>query len=171
MGPTAPRNPSERSQVDGHVDFVHCVFTSTNRELATNLVTQILIGAQYEQLSRFTDGDDYARHNSNVADGLSVLQAVFEAIGKQGITMEYTKLHRVVAECNFVLTQSEGVLGRQPTAYYDLFRVENGKIVEHWDVIQAIPPASEARNGNGMFKPCLMIGSSRIRNDFRAPGV
>ncbi len=39
----------------------------------------------------------------------------------------------------------------KPVAYYDLFRVENGKIAEHWDVIENIPPQSEWRNQNGKF--------------------
>ena len=40
----------------------------------------------------------------------------------------------------FVLVLSEGTLGGQPTAFYDLFRVQDGRIAEHWDTIEAIPP-------------------------------
>jgi predicted SnoaL-like aldol condensation-catalyzing enzyme len=50
-----------------------------------------------------------------------------------------------------VLTQPQGAFAGKPTAYYDLFRVENDNIVEHWDVLQPIPIASEAKNKNGMF--------------------
>ena len=46
---------------------------------------------------------------------------------------------------------SEGHLGSQLDAFYDLFRVENGKIAEHWDVIQPIPPKNEWKNENGKF--------------------
>ena len=38
---------------------------------------------------------------------------------------------------------SEGKFGDQPTSFYDLFRVTDGKIVEHWDTIETIPPRSE----------------------------
>ncbi len=66
--------------------------------------------------------------------------------------MEYQKLHMVVGEGNFVLAVSEGKFGKgDPTAFYDLFRLENGLIVEHWDVITTIPPKSEWKNENGKF--------------------
>ena len=37
------------------------------------------------------------------------------------------------------------------TTWFDMFRIANGKIVEHWDVLQTIPDPSEAKNDNGMF--------------------
>jgi hypothetical protein len=41
---------------------------------------------------------------------------------------------RTVAEGNFVFAASEGTFGGKPTAFFDLFRVDNGKVAEHWDV-------------------------------------
>lgn len=68
-----------------------------------------------------------------------------------GIKMEYDKVHKVLGKGNFVLTMSEGKFGGQPTAYYDLFSVANGKIAEHWDVMETILPESEWKNTNGKF--------------------
>jgi predicted SnoaL-like aldol condensation-catalyzing enzyme len=151
LSPVTPPNSSGRTQIDGPTGIVDRDKTDANRALVKDFVTTILIGAQYDKLPTFIDGDRYAQHNSNIADGLSGLGAAIEALGKQGIKMEYFKLHRVIAEGHFVLTQSEGAFGGKPTAYYDLFRVEGGRIVEHWDVMQPIPPAAEAKNKNGMF--------------------
>ena len=67
------------------------------------------------------------------------------------VLLSYHTIHKVLAEGNFVLTMSEGKLGGNPTAYYDLFRLENGQIVEHWDVIAPILPKSEWKNDNGKF--------------------
>ena len=39
----------------------------------------------------------------------------------------------------------------KPTSYYDLFRVENGKIAEHWDVMETIAPESEWKHQNGKY--------------------
>ena len=151
MGAVTPPNPSGRSQVDGPVAVSDHDQTEANRALVTDFVETILIGAQYDLLPRFIDDARYAQHNSNIADGLSGLGQAIAALAEQGVTMDYAKLHRVVAEGNFVLTQSEGAFGGQPTAYLDLFRVEAGKIVEHWDVMQPIPEPHESRNRNGMF--------------------
>jgi predicted SnoaL-like aldol condensation-catalyzing enzyme len=65
--------------------------------------------------------------------------------------MSYDRIHMVLGEGNFVLVVSEGHLAGAHTAFYDLFRVADGKIAEHWDVIQAIPPREEWKNDNGKF--------------------
>lgn len=66
-----------------------------------------------------------------------------EALQKQGIAIQIQKVRQVFGEGNFVLVCSEGLFAGKPTAFYDLFRTENGKIAEHWDVLQEIPPADK----------------------------
>ena len=61
------------------------------------------------------------------------------------------KRHMVLAQGNFVLAVSEGTFGGVPTSYYDLWRVENGKIAEHWDVMETIAEPSTWQNQNGKF--------------------
>ena len=53
--------------------------------------------------------------------------------------MKYDQIHKVLGEGNLVLVVSEGSFAGAATSFYDLFRVENGKIAEHWDTIEAIP--------------------------------
>jgi predicted SnoaL-like aldol condensation-catalyzing enzyme len=69
----------------------------------------------------------------------------------QGVTVRYDRVHQVLGEGHFVLVVSEGTLGGTYTSFYDLFRAENGKIAEHWDTIETIPPQSEWKNQNGKF--------------------
>jgi predicted SnoaL-like aldol condensation-catalyzing enzyme len=52
---------------------------------------------------------------------------------------------------NFVLVVSEGGFANKATSFYDLFRVENGKIAEHWDTIEAIAPRAKWKNTDGKF--------------------
>lgn len=58
----------------------------------------------------------------------------------------------VIGEGNFVLVVSE-IKSPQGTsaAVYDMWRVENGKVAEHWDVGQNVPPQAEWKNTNGKF--------------------
>lgn len=65
--------------------------------------------------------------------------------------MIYTRVHQVLAEGNYVLAVSEGTFGGAPTSYYDLWRVENGKIAEHWDVMERIADKGSWKNVNGKF--------------------
>jgi predicted SnoaL-like aldol condensation-catalyzing enzyme len=65
--------------------------------------------------------------------------------------VDYQHVHRVLAEGSFALCVSEGLLNGAHSAFYDLFRVANGKIVEHWDTTEKIAPRSEWKNENGKF--------------------
>jgi predicted SnoaL-like aldol condensation-catalyzing enzyme len=65
--------------------------------------------------------------------------------------MNYDTIHKVLGEGDFVLTASEGQFDGKHVSFYDLFRVANGRIAEHWDTIEEIPPEAEWRNGNGKF--------------------
>jgi predicted SnoaL-like aldol condensation-catalyzing enzyme len=69
----------------------------------------------------------------------------------QGITMKYDRIHQVLGEGNFVLVVSEGTFGARHSSFYDLFRVENGRIAEHWDTIEEILPKEQWQNANGKF--------------------
>ncbi|WP_424532072.1 nuclear transport factor 2 family protein [Shewanella sp.] len=58
---------------------------------------------------------------------------------------------KILGEGNFVLSISEGTFMQQHVAFYDLFRVQEGKIVEHWDTIETIPAQQDWKNNNGKF--------------------
>lgn len=151
LAPLAPPNPSGRSQTDGTVSVIDHDRTEANKALVTDFIDTVLIGGAFDAIGSYFDGDAYIQHNSNIADGVSGLGAGLKALADAGITMRITRRHAVYGEGNFVLVLSEGDISGQPTAFYDLFRVENGKIAEHWDVIAPILPDSEAANTNGKF--------------------
>ncbi|MGO5500074.1 nuclear transport factor 2 family protein [Paratractidigestivibacter faecalis] len=70
-------------------------------------------------------------------------------MSEQGIAMVYDKIHMVLAQGDMVLAISEGTFGGAPTSYYDLWRVADGKIAEHWDVMEAIADKSTWANDSG----------------------
>ena len=95
-------------------------------------------------------GPSYRQHNPAAADGS---QAFIDFV--KGFTKAFPQLRfdfkRLVAEGDLVAVHSHLVAepGSRGTAVMDMFRVENGKIVEHWDVVQEVP--EKAANGNTMF--------------------
>lgn len=147
----AAPNPSGRTQTDGTMEITDHDKTKVNRELVKNFLYDVLQGNNPAKTPDYFDGDTYIQHNTGIADGLSGLGAALESLGRQGITMIYDKVHQVLAQGNFVLAVSEGTFGGAPTAYYDLWRVENGKIAEHWDVMETIADKSTWQNDNGKF--------------------
>lgn len=147
----AQPNPSGRSMIDGPAVATDLDKTAANKKLVAAFVDDILVNGRMDRLAGYYDGDNYHQHNPQIADGLSGLGAALQAMAKAGVTMKYTKVHKVLGEGNFVLTASEGEFAGKPSAFYDLFRVENGKIAEHWDTIETIPPKSAWKNPNGKF--------------------
>lgn len=95
-------------------------------------------------------GDRYTQHNPQAADGPEAFIGFVEWLRGENPELKL-EIKRVIAEGDVVFTHSELILqpGQPGRALADIFQLENGKIVEHWDVIQDIP--AEAANDNGMF--------------------
>jgi predicted SnoaL-like aldol condensation-catalyzing enzyme len=148
--PAAP-NPSGHTMIDGPTEPTDLAKTEENKALVRSFVDDILVNGRMDKLAGYYDGDNYVQHNPQIGDGLSGLGAALQAMAANGITMKYDTIHQVLGEGNFVLTVSEGSFAGAPTSFYDLFRVENGKIAEHWDTIEIIPAPADWKNQNGKF--------------------
>ncbi len=147
----ASPNPSGHTQIDGTMEIVDLDKTEANRELVKAFLVDVMMGQHPEKTPEYFAGDTYIQHNTGIADGLSGLGAALAALAEQGIQMIYDRTHQVLAQGNFVLAVSEGSFGSAPTSYYDLWRVENGKIAEHWDVMEPIAEKETWANQNGKF--------------------
>ena len=147
----AAPNPSGRTQIDGTMEITDLDKTEENRRLVENFLYDVMQGHNPDKTADYFDGDAYIQHNTAIADGVSGLNAALTALAEQGIQMIYDETHMVLAQGNFVLAVSEGTYGGVPTSYYDLWRVENGKIAEHWDVMETIADRSTWQNDNGKF--------------------
>jgi predicted SnoaL-like aldol condensation-catalyzing enzyme len=136
---------------DGATKVTDLDKTEANKTLVKSFVDDILVNGKMDKLTGYFEGDNYIQHNSQIGDGLSGLGAALEAMDKAGIVMKYDAIHQVLGKGNFVLVSSEGSFGGKPTSFYDLFRVADGKIAEHWDTIEAIPARADWKNQNGKF--------------------
>jgi predicted SnoaL-like aldol condensation-catalyzing enzyme len=95
-------------------------------------------------------GSRYTQHNPTAADGPEGLRGFIDFL-KSRYPNQRGEIKRVIAEGDLVVlhvhsTRGDDTPGR---AIVDIFRIENGKVVEHWDVIQDIP--AQPANQNGMF--------------------
>jgi predicted SnoaL-like aldol condensation-catalyzing enzyme len=145
-------NASGHSMVDGPVDVSDSDLTDDNRELVTSYVSNILINRQLEMLGDYISNDNhYTQHNPHMEDGFLAQHKALEETFSDGYAIQYKCNHRILAEGNFVLTVSEGSYNGSHSSYFDLFRVSEGKLVEHWDTIETIPPREEWKNANGKF--------------------
>lgn len=142
---------SGNTLVDGPTEVTSRGLTDENEALVTRMVREVFVEGRYDRLPAYI-GDPYTQHNPAIDNGLSGIQAFLAAVAQQGVEIGYTRSPLVVADGNFVLVGSEGYLNTRDdyTVFYDLYRVDDGRLVEHWDVIQAIDLAAVPHD-NGLF--------------------
>lgn len=98
-------------------------------------------------------GDAYIQHNPHVPDGIDAFLR-FIKFRRDKFPAAHNEVKRVIAEGDLVALHVHSVVipGSPGRQIVDIFRVENGKVVEHWDVIQEIPVAIfPPINDNGLF--------------------
>ena len=130
-------NAAGHSMVDGPTEVFDLESTEDNRALVRSMVEGVFIAGR-DHVSNYL-GADFADHGPELT------------LPDKIRSLDYQRVHRILAEGNFVLVASEGTLDGAATALYDLFRVSDGKVVEHWDTIETIPPRDEWKNQNGKF--------------------
>lgn len=144
-------NPSGHTMVDGVVEASDLGDTEANRARIKVFLDEVLIGRRFDTLTEYVSSEDFIEHNPELEDGAQSLRAHLERVSADGPFVHYKRTHRILAEGSFVLSVSEGSLDGVHTSFYDLFRLADGVIVEHWDTIDPVPPRSEWKNDNGKF--------------------
>ena len=124
--------------------------TEANRSLVATFTSQVLIDRQLDQLGNFVR-DDLIQHNPDLPDGANALRNALGEAPPLTPPVRYHRLHRVLCEGNFALAMCEGACGGRHGSFYDLYRIDDGRIVEHWDTIETIAPRAEWKNENGKF--------------------
>jgi len=145
-------NSSGHSMVDGPATATDHELTEPNRRRVQAFVNEVLVNRKLNKLENYIDNESYTEHNPRIGDGIAALTSALSAhSANRGFEIQYHKNHRLLAEGSFVLSVSEGNIHGVHSAFYDLFRVTQGKIIEHWDTTEAIPSRAEWKNDNGKF--------------------
>jgi predicted SnoaL-like aldol condensation-catalyzing enzyme len=143
IAPGGTISPSGHTQTDGATKVTDLERTAANKAKVAEFTVVVLQVGDYGRAGEFISADTYIQHNSLIADGLKAFRELAEA----GKTVSYQKVHRLIGQGNFVVTFSEGNLAGTPMAVFDVYRLADGLIVEHWDNMEPIPPPGEAKNG------------------------
>jgi predicted SnoaL-like aldol condensation-catalyzing enzyme len=145
-------NSSAHTMVDGSTEITDHEMTESNRMVIQSFVENLLIQEHLERLDYYINHEHYTEHNPRFGDNLVDLSASLSNSSSDDlIPVSYEKCHRLLAEGNFVLSVCEGYVNQVPSSFFDLYRLKHGKIVEHWDTTEPIPPRSEWKNSNGKF--------------------
>lgn len=144
--PLTKPNRSSRTLVDGTTKIKNLDKTTLNKKLVRNFYQEVFVEKNKSATSKYISSKQYLQHNPQGIDGIEGLNQFLDF---WLVPERETIIHRIFGEGNFVLVQSESKLNDTRLAVYDLFRVENDMIVEHWDIIQEIP--KKMAHDNGMF--------------------
>lgn len=147
----APPNPSGRTLLDGQENVSgDDASLEDNKRIAKGFVENVLMAGDLSKAGDYI-GDKYLQHHPLVRDGLGGLIEAFAQWQAEGIEVKYGTIHKVLGKGDFVLIVTEGVFNGDEVAFYDMFRLEGGGIVEHWDVVEAVLPRDQWQNSNGKF--------------------
>lgn len=142
---TAGPNPSGRIMFDSATDIGDADATEATRALVTKLVSTVFVLDHLDRLGEFVH-EDVRQYSSGIADGLEGLRQHF--LQSQWFTgaVEYRALRKVIAEGQIAMTASDAVIGETPYVIFDLWRVEDGKVVEHTSLRQRVEQSTFHHN-------------------------
>ena len=120
-----------------------------NKKTVADFYDKALNQKDFEAASKYFGGR-YIQHNPNAPDGIEGFKSFLQFL-KDKFPQSHSEIKRSFAEGDYVVVHVHAVRepGTRGNAIVDIFRLESGKIVEHWDVVQPVP--EKAANVNGMF--------------------
>jgi len=147
IAPYTGATPSGHTATDGPTGITDLERTDQNKAVVAEMIKEVLIlEGNSDRVDEFIAADDRQRY-ADVADGLDSLR---QLVTDPANPVRYSQIVLLVGQGNFVATLCRASREGSPIAQCDLFRLEDGRIVEHWGNAEAIGPESEWVN-SGKF--------------------
>lgn len=119
-----------------------------NKQLASTAYQKIFgdlnINAIDEYMSK-----DFIQHNPTIADGPNGVRALVQMLTLQGVPKQKIEFKHILAEGDIVFLHSRYEMAGKEWRFVDIYRIENGKLAEHWDAMQQMP--DDRANNNPLF--------------------
>ena len=144
----APPNASGHTQIDGPTEAKHLEDTEGNKSLVRTYYQNFHLRGDHSQSEVYFAGDVMIRHEPGVRDGVGEFLRDVEVL-MQHRTIDEIKL--LLGQGDLVFVGATGTHETEPCVYIDLYRVQGGKIVEHWGFPEMVPPQKERKNNSGML--------------------
>ena len=136
----SPTTPSGHTSIDGPTEVTDLDKTEENKALVRDLIENVLGRNGNPQLvDQYISSEKYIQHNKNVPDGLDAFKQLLFAPDRG---LFYDEIVLLTGSGNFVSTLCKATFNGKKYAQVDMFRVENGLVVEHWDNVEPVPEVS-----------------------------
>ncbi len=142
IAPFTDESVNGHTQIDGPTDIVDEDETGRNKALVGSFIDDVLVNRRIERITDYV-ADEVVQHNPEIPDGIDAFR---EYLGRPGNGVIYRDVFKLIGQGNFVMAYSRVYRGEE-LAVFDLFRVEDGQIVEHWDNAEPIPQGPQPNSG------------------------
>ncbi|MEM1270418.1 MAG: GNAT family N-acetyltransferase [Bacteroidota bacterium] len=142
-----PETPSGHTSIDGPTEVTDLDRTEANKALVRDMIEDLLMPDGEVSKAGEYIAQDYIQHSSTLADGLGPFERMLNDPHR---TVWYREIVLLVGQGNFVATLCRADANGQELAQVDLYRVADGKIAEHWENAEPVPPPEETVN-SGKF--------------------
>jgi len=115
--------------------------TEQNKATVRSFIVDVFQNGNHAHVANYVSAERYIQHNPHVPDGI---EAVRQFLTTQDFSYDF--VFKVIGQGDHVVAYSKATLNGQEFAVFDIFRLENGLIVEHWDNMEPIPPRDEWAN-------------------------
>ncbi|CAN5189532.1 nuclear transport factor 2 family protein [soil metagenome] len=145
-----PARTDGTTMLNGATEITDLDKTEQNRAL-TNAIYRVQVNGPAEQLPSFFIDGKMIQHNVVMGNDLSGMGAFLQKLADEGRTEKINSYELCVCEGNFSVTATHANFGPESMAFFDMQRWENGKVVEHWDVVAPLPSPTDWKNSWGKF--------------------
>ena len=136
---------SDNDMILGDYEIKDLDRTEENKALVRSFITEVFQNKKHNNLEKYVSSEKYIEHNPNFPDGIDTLK---QLLATQDFNYDF--IFKILGQGNHVVSYSKAIFNGTELAVFDIFRIENGKIVEHWDNMEQIPPIESWAN-NGKF--------------------
>lgn len=120
----------------------------TNKHIATKAYQRIFGDLDKRGVDEFMS-KNFIQHNPTIPDGQEGVKALIETLISQGVPKQTIEFKHIIAEEDIVVLHSRYEMAGKEWRFIDTYRMENGKLAEHWDAMMQMPDTPV--NNNPMF--------------------
>ena len=125
----------------GNFELKDLDMTEENKALIRSFVVDVFQNGNHDNVEKYISTKKYIQHNPDVPNGIDALKGF---LATQNFSYDY--VFNVIGQGDHVVSYSKVTYNGTELAVFDIFKIENGKIVEHWDNTEPIPPRNEWAN-------------------------
>ncbi len=112
--------------------------TEENKALIRSFLVEVFQNKNLDKIDKYVSADKFIQHSPNIQDGIDTLKQLSES----GV-YTYDFVFKVIGQGNYAVSYSKVKYNEKDTALFEIFRIENGKLVERWENMETIAPREE----------------------------